>query len=328
MKRKLRFWAGILISVVGTVLAIRAVDFGEAWSALGQINYYPILVALAALVVTMATKALRWRLLFDLPKGCPPLTKVFSVLIIGQMFNLVLPLRMGEVARAYYIGEMTGINKSLAISTVVVEKIVDMLAALLLVVLLLPSVPFPSWLQGPVTSLAIVAVVAFMLLILIAWQMSSFSILLTRFLAILPGSLRPQFIQAQVEKALDGLRAVREVRMLPVLLLTAAAWVFSALTNHFVFLALGVDLPLTASFFLLVILQVGVAVPTGPGRIGVFQYLTVLALAVFAVTAEKALAVGIVLYLLVHIPPIVMGLIFLWRYHLGLWRPQAVPEES
>ncbi|MDO8688442.1 MAG: lysylphosphatidylglycerol synthase transmembrane domain-containing protein [Dehalococcoidia bacterium] len=328
MKLKLRFWAGILFSVIGTVLTIRATNLAEAWAALGQINYYPILVALAALGVTLAAKALRWRLLFDLPNGYPPLAKVFSVLVIGQMFNLVLPLRMGEVARAYYIGEMAGINKSLAISTVIVEKLVDMLAVLLLVVLLLPSVPFPPWLQGPVFSLAVVAVILFLSLILIAWHRTLLSSLLARFLGILPSALKPQFIQSQIEKALDGLRALRQARMLPVLLLTAASWLFSAVTNHFVFLALGVSLPFTASFFVLVILQVGVAVPTGPGRIGVFQYLTILALAVFAVTTDKALAIGIVLYLLVHIPPIVLGLFFLWRYHLGLWRPQAVPEES
>lgn len=91
---------------------------------------------------------------------------------------------------------------------------------------------------------------------------------------------------------------------------------------------MGLDLLWAAAAFLLVVLQVGVAVPSGPGRIGVFQYLTILALSLFAVASEKAFAVGIVLYLTVHIPPIVMGLFFLWQHHLRLWRVRILTGEG
>ncbi len=329
MKQKLRFWLGMLFSAAGLFLAIRATDLAQAWSALAQTDYLPLLPALAALAVTILCKAVRWRLLFDARYECPPLSKVFSVLVIGQMVNLVLPLRFGEIARAYYLGEMVGTNKSLAMSTVVVEKLVDMLAVLLLVIALLFSMNLPSWLQEPVLSLATFSVILLALLFVLAHQRAHLSTLIARLLGMLPDALKPGFLRKQAEASLDGLRVLRQARtMLPVMALTLAAWISAALTNQFVFLATGISLPFTASLFVLVVLQVGVAVPAGPGRVGVFQYLIILALSLFSVAPDKAFATGVVLYLLVNIPLICLGLVFLWQYHLSLWRPQPLSEES
>lgn len=329
MKRRLRFWLGILLSAASLALAVKTADIEETWSALGQTDYYLLVPALAALALTLAGKAARWKLLFDPRDGHPPLSKVFTVLIIGQMINLVFPLRMGEIARAYFIGEMAGSNKPLAMATVVVEKVVDMLAVLLLVIVLLLVVPFPEWLQRPVLSLALLSVVLFAALLLLAHQRGRLSGLLAGLISIIPSALRPGVLREQSDRFLDGLGALRSSRAMAwVAALTCFVWLTSAVTNYFVFLAVGLDLPFVASVFLLLVLQVGVAVPSGPGKIGVFQYLAILALSLFLVPAEKALAAGVVLYLVVHTPPIVLGLVFLWQYHLGFWRFRALAREG
>ncbi|OGO76276.1 MAG: hypothetical protein A3K41_06920 [Chloroflexi bacterium RIFOXYD12_FULL_57_15] len=91
------------------------------------------------------------------------------------------------------------------------------------------------------------------------------------------------------------------------------AWMISALTNYLVFLALELALPVWASLLLLVVLQVGIAVPSSPGRIGVFQYLVILTLSIFAVNKDVALGVGIILYLVVYVPMVLIGGYCLWR---------------
>lgn len=317
----------MLFSAAGLALAVQTTDLNEAWAALVQTDYLPLVPALVALGLTLLCKAVRWRLLFDPERGLPPLSRVFSVLVIGQMVNLILPLRMGEVARAYYMGEMTGASKSMAISTVVVEKAVDMLAVLALAAVLVFTMPIPSWLQRPLGSLTVTALALLAVLLLMARFRRPLVGLVSRSLGRLPQMLRPNFWQQQVERLLDGLRALRRPRtIVPVAVLTVGAWTFSAVTNHFVFQAVGISLPFAASAFLLMALQVGIAVPTGPGRVGVFQYITILAMSVFAVGPEKAFAIGVVLYLLVNLPPIVLGLLFVWQYHLSLWKIKPVTE--
>jgi len=63
----------------------------------------------------------------------------------------------------------------------------------------------------------------------------------------------------------------------------------------------------------LVVLQVGMAVPSSPGRIGVFQYLVILALSIFAVDKNVALGYSVVLYLVIYVPMVLIGGYCLWR---------------
>ena len=108
-------------------------------------------------------------------------------------------------------------------------------------------------------------------------------------------------------------------------MLTAISWLVSALVNYFVFYAIGVELPFVAAIFLLLVVHVGIAVPSSPGRIGVFHYLCILALSVFEIDRGVAVGYGAVLYLIVFVPPSVLGLLFVSREKLTLdWLRQAI----
>jgi hypothetical protein len=57
----------------------------------------------------------------------------------------------------------------------------------------------------------------------------------------------------------------------------------------------------------------GVAVPSLPGRVGVFEGLCIVTLALYGVEREAAFAVGLVLHMVVFVPPILLGLYYAWR---------------
>ena len=63
--------------------------------------------------------------------------------------------------------------------------------------------------------------------------------------------------------------------------------------------------------FLLVVLSVGASAVSVPGNLGVFHYLTVLALAVFSVDRDTALAYAVALYVVALMPKIVLGAVVL-----------------
>ena len=71
--------------------------------------------------------------------------------------------------------------------------------------------------------------------------------------------------------------------------------------------------PFWASLLLLVVLQIGTSVPSSPGRIGVFQYLVILTLSIFAVDRNLALGYSVILYLAVYAPMLIIGCYCLWR---------------
>ena len=77
-------------------------------------------------------------------------------------------------------------------------------------------------------------------------------------------------------------------------------------------LNLDIDAPVLAAFFVLIVLQVGTSVPSTPGKIGVFQYLAVLALAPFGVAREPALTYGVLLHVVGFGPVIMLGGFWSW----------------
>jgi uncharacterized membrane protein YbhN (UPF0104 family) len=88
-------------------------------------------------------------------------------------------------------------------------------------------------------------------------------------------------------------------------------WGTAVLTNHLTLLAFGINLPLTASLLILISLQVGITLPSAPGRVGIFEYICVLALSLFGVERHIALGYGFLLHGIVFLPTTLISLSFI-----------------
>ncbi|MBI3914941.1 MAG: flippase-like domain-containing protein [Chloroflexi bacterium] len=307
-----QLWVGAVFSVGFIVLVLRDVHLADVANALRQVNPGLMLFAVASFVVTGVAKAARWRMLFA-SRQKPSLGRAFSVLSIAIMLNSFAPARLGELARAYLIGE-DGVNsKTYALGTIAVEKVSDLIFLVLTLSLLLSQMALPDWLAGPARATALIIAVLVPLFLLLAWQNQLVLRALGRLSGRLSLSWGEWFLQ-MVSRGLESLQVLRHPR----LLLGLAAWsalivALGASTNYIVFAAMGLNLSAWAALLLLVVLQVGVAVPSSPGRIGVFHYLVVLALSIFGIAKEIAIGYSVVLYLVVYVPIALMGGYCLWR---------------
>ena len=82
------------------------------------------------------------------------------------------------------------------------------------------------------------------------------------------------------------------------------------------------------AFLLLAVLQVGGLVPSSPGKVGVFQLLCILTLALFSVDKSTGLTYGILLYLVAYGPPVILGVLSLWWGGVNLRRVAASGEAA
>jgi len=89
---------------------------------------------------------------------------------------------------------------------------------------------------------------------------------------------------------------------------------------------LGPALPFAAAPFLLIVLKIGVAVPSVPGKLGIFHYLCTLALGVFGLEKGAALGYAVLLYFVVFVPPSLLGALFLWWE--SVHRPPSIPPKA
>jgi len=313
---KVRPLLGLALSLVALGLAVRDVALSEVMKALAGANYGLIMLAfLAAMAATGAT-VLRWGLL--LQPHPTRTTKLFSVFMIAHVLNVVLPAKLGTVARGYLAGEVENISKAFVLGSIAVEKVLDSLIIALLGVIIVPFVLLPEWLWKPGLVTAILFLALFLLMILagrhrhrvINWSEG----LWTR----LP--LRRHFdLNQQLGLLLDSFAVLSRPDIhWPLWGWSVVTWGAGILANQLTMMAIGIQIPWVAAVFLLVVLQLGTKLPSSPGNIGVFHYLVVLSLSVFSVEKGLALSCGLVLHSVGVLLPSLLGAFYLWRESYSL----------
>ncbi len=324
--RGLQVALGTGLSVVFLWLAFRDVPLSQVVAAFSQADYRFVALALALVFVSPLVRAARWRLLYHPGQKGLSCFRLAEVLLIGQMLNIVVPARLGEVARIYFMGKIESRSRSRTLGTIAVEKWLDILMLLLLVLCVPIFVSLPPWFRDSRVNLAVFATAFLGVALTLSHGRERLLTLVETISRFLPESWGTGIHRA-TGLALGSLDVLRSPWVgLQLQGWSLLIWVLSILVNYMVFLALGLPLSFAAALFLVVVLQVGVAVPSVPGKLGVFHYLCTLALGVFGLEKGAALGYAVLLYFVVFAPPSLLGALFLWWE--SVHRPSSVPPKA
>jgi len=310
----LRILLGFLVSLCCLVLVLRGVQWDAVGTILGNMRPAPLAAAIAVELLTFWAIAARWQRLFT-PHAPPSRARLFEILTIAQLVNGVLPAKLGPLVRAYLAGTGESRGVAFALTTIVGEKLVEGASLLAIGAALLPFVPLADWLRPASWVGAALLLLALALVIWIAFQQETAGRWLKRWLGRWPRLL------GAARSALEALSVWRDRRAILALAgWSAGIWGMTVLLNQLLLWSLGIDVPLTAPLLLLVVLQVGVRVPSSPGSIGVFHYLSVLTLSLFGIEKDLALSYGVLLHLVTYLPPSLLGIAYLVRSGYSLSR--------
>ena len=207
--------------------------------------------------------------------------------------------------------------------TIMLEKIIDMFLYILLFLLLLLVAPIPEWVGQSVYPFVVIAAGIFIATVLLIyhqdWLIRNSARLINRF----PRQTIERFA-VRIENGLSSLRILRNHHNnLKVGWWSGIIWGTAVLTNYLVLRALDIDASFASALFVLIVLQAGISIRSVPGKIGVFEYLCVLALGVFFVDRTLALSYGVLLHAIVFLPTTIAGLLFFWRTGLSIGQPRA-----
>jgi uncharacterized protein (TIRG00374 family) len=263
----------------------------------------------------MLAKAWRWQLLFHPPATQPQFRHLFWALSLGQLVNTAVPfLRLGEIVRIYDLGEQSDSSRALALGTLVVEKVVDMMMLVLTIAVLLPFLVIPSFVIDSSYVAALAAVFAIVALFLLAYRTDIALRLAHMALRPIPDRFEERLLSI-VATGLEGLAALRSGRaILLILLLSAVIAFLSVLTPLVLFLAFSLPLGLVAAASLHVVLTLGTLPPSTPAKVGVFEFLVAFMMRFFNVNnAAEILAYTIVFHLVVVVPQLLFGVVAMAR---------------
>ncbi len=270
MKNRINVVIGLLISAVFVYFAVRRVDPGEVVRSFKKINYLWLLPNMILIISTMLMRAVRWKYLL-MPVRSFQTKTLFPPVMIGFMANNVLPVRLGEIIRAYSLGIKTGESRSSIFATVVIERIFDSLALMIMFWLVFLSVTVPPDVRkfGIISLILNAAVV--LTLLLLRGRASLLIRIFSIFFAFMPLIVKEKAAKI-IRKFVDGLAVFGEYGALGrIALWSLGLWVITALSNYFVFMAFGLYPNPVSSFILLLFVAAAVMLPSAPGFIGVFQ---------------------------------------------------------
>ena len=319
MIKQARFWIGIAISVACLAIVARGIDPQAVGKALVGVNYWWLLPALAIVPPTVYAKALRWRRLFR-PRGGLRVAKLYSILMIGYLISSILPARLGDPARAVLANQLENVRTAHALATVIIERLLDVITLLVFLLLILPFVSLPEWLAGSAAVVGLGSVCGFAALLVLGRYRERFLPAVGRWATRVP-RLRPEFVTTQLGYLLSGFDAFASAsNVLAIVGWSVAVWALSVVQNQLVLVAMGIQVPPSAAVMVLVVNALGMLIPSSPGYIGVFHYLTVLTLGVFGVEKNLALSLAIVLHLITFIPLVLLGTVSLGQESLSFGR--------
>jgi hypothetical protein len=317
LRRHLKFIIGLAISAAAVYLSLERVDFRVLWTSFRSANYYFLIPATLMLFGVFFLKGAGWRFLLLPAKRGIRIRSTVSVLVIGLMINNLFPAKMGELARAYLIGEKEGLPKTLCFSTIMVEHLLDILVLMIFLLLLMPLVSLPPWLQTSGTLVGFSALGLILVLFLVVRREERSLSWISRILARLPLRWREKVLGI-LKNFLQGMRVVTGRYILYAFGCLLAMWSSVFVMAYLQMAAFGLFLPFTAPIMVIVFMAFGKIIPSSPGGIGTLHYLILVVLMSFGVSKETALGCAILMHGVGFVSEVTVGLATLFSSGLSL----------
>ncbi|MFH1825394.1 MAG: lysylphosphatidylglycerol synthase transmembrane domain-containing protein [Candidatus Firestonebacteria bacterium] len=302
--RKINILLAVIISIASLFFAFYKVNFNDVLLGFKKIRFIFVLLMIFIFIVYFIIRAYRWGLIFK-PNPIPGFKSLFSSIMIGAMVNNVFPAKIGEIARAFVIGQREKISVSLSFGTIIVERIFDFLALFFsLIILFLVSETERSFLLKPdikafrVFFYMTVLGFVFLLVFLIFFKIkTAFSI---NIIKKIMGFFSKKFtekgkIDSWVNLFVQGLRSLDDFRnAIYIFVVSMIQWLIIALITYIGLHSFNLNLSFTSAYLVTILVVLGTVIPPSPGGIGTTQLFSVIALSFYGVSQADALSFSIV----------------------------------
>lgn len=316
--KRWQLWIGLVVSLFFLYWAYQQVNsLGNVVKAMGKANYIVLIPALVLYFLGVWIRAARWHFLLAPVKNIPP-ERLFPIVVVGYMANDVLPARMGELVRAYVLGQKELVSKSAGLATILVERVFDGVVLLLFAVIISFLVPFGQGLQDIVRVTSVVFVAAIAVFFFLGYSPGRTAQAASVLIKAAPVPLRHR-MEKMAQSFVGGLQAMQRGKLLAYTLsLTAGAWLCEAGMYYLISIGFDLQQPFYVLVMATVVANIGTMIPSSPGYVGTFEALSVFVLVLFGANPDLAMSYTIVLHVALLVPVTLLGFFYLWKSQLSL----------
>jgi uncharacterized protein (TIRG00374 family) len=330
MVKKIVFWLGMVITVVCMYFVLKGINYGKLMGIIGSINIWALCGTVALYIGGYYIRAERWH---HLLKHIKPFkaSELFPYLVMGFMFNNVLPARAGEFIRAYMTGIKKGVSKSSTFATVVIERVFDGLVMIFYFIIGYLAFHFITK-QAEVAPIRIFSLslsvkdavlwfaVAgsliftgiFVFMIMLLYRREATEKFIHSMLKVFPDGIRSKTV-GFLDTFINGLGVLGSLKdVMTVFGLSLFAWTVEAFTYWLMGQAMHLQISFLLICLIMAVANFAIMMPSTAGGVGPFEFFGVAIMMLFAFQKEQAAAFVFIVHMMILIPIIILGLIFMF----------------
>ena len=341
MKKARQLLIGLAIAIGAFYYTLRNVSMDELIASFKDIDLIYIVPSIGLTLLSYVTRAYRWQVLLR-PFTQISISDIYAPLWIGFMGNL-LPARAGEFLRAYLVGKKQGITFAGALSTIIVERLFDLIMLLMLFVWVFvvkvdmfdPQLTFSGMSVqtmvsgfGKFCAIVVIGLLAFMFLL--AYKEKWVNSCIGWFAKPLPERWKEKVFFMVGEFAL-GCKIIKDPTALAkIIFFSALTWFLLVSVYYPLYFAFDLqDKSLDSLLLLAVMISVVITILPTPGFLGSFNAGVLIALHEIRGEAEvAAVSFGMVAWAVGFVVLIGGGLFFIFKDHMSVQALIKAEEEA
>lgn len=315
-KRPGRHVLGYLLAGACLAWVLHDIDMQKFWRNMAAVSWWWIFPALVCDVVSYVCQGLRWQMLLRY-YGSITTLQATKAIYAGLFINEILPLRLGELVRAYIVARWLGIRFVAALPSIIIERLFDALwlGAGIGITAIVVKVPDALMKSADNLGLAVLAATGLLLYLILFRRQKTNNAPGTRHITWKPLRLLVLFFRYLADQ-------IHELGRSRFFYLSLAAssliLLLQVLAFWFVMLAYGMKLSVWIGTAVLLLLHLGTILPNAPSNVGTYQLLCVAGLMFFGVDKTVAASFSMVVFILLTVPLWAIGMIAIARCGMSM----------
>lgn len=298
-----RWVPGILISCIALIILSKFININDLKQAISRFTFISIIVFIILIIISLGFRALAWKSLLQ------EISFRDSFLMIneGYFLNNLIP-RSGEIARIFLAKSISGISGFHSAASIIFERGLDVIIAAGLFLSTIPLVVDLGWLRPAAIVLMVLFCSIIFGMVLVAVNAVRIYIWLSgrKFrLIFFEKSIKPLLI-----KGIHGLTALAKPKNLIFgVFWILCSWFFWIALLFYALRIIEPGAPVWWSIFAEGVLALGIALPSAPASLGVYEGTMVVAFSILGIDKNSALSTAIILHSLQIIITSLIGII-------------------
>ena len=319
---------GVAVSAVFLYYAFAQLDLSRAMEMARHANYWLLAASAIAATCVFPLRAIRWRVILDPVAPKLPLGPLWRSVAIGQTVTNVVPLRAGELARAFALNrQIPSVSFATSLASVAVDRVFDGIVTMLLLAVgvVLAHFPASTHIAGKYTlnDAAWIVVAGSVALLIGFYTLVFVPETLIRMFELVARRVSPTIERRgsqMLRRFSEGLSVLRTPKhFAAVTWWTLLHWLLQPVAFWLALLALGIHPSFAATLVLQGIIVILVALPSAPGFFGPFEIGASIALNLYGVSKSDALTWALLFHVASFIPITLIGAYYFVRLgvHMG-----------